>query len=47
MGRNAKLFTVEAIARNKGKSDSTVRRALEGATPAGYVEGYNGRQYAG
>ena len=46
MSRKAATYTVEAIAKSKGISDTGVRRALKGVTPADHVDGYNGRKVA-
>jgi|WetSurMetagenome_2_1015567.scaffolds.fasta_scaffold613887_2 hypothetical protein len=46
MSRKAAAYTVAEIAEQKGKSASTVLRAIRGLEPAAYKDGYNGRKVA-
>jgi predicted transcriptional regulator len=46
MGRKAAAYTVAEIAKQQGKSESMVLRALRGVEPACYEDGYNGRKVA-
>jgi hypothetical protein len=44
MSRKAAAYTVAEIAKQQGKSESTVLRALRDIEPADMFDGYNGRQ---
>jgi predicted transcriptional regulator len=46
MSRKTAAYTVAEIAKQQGKSESTVLRALRGVEPADYKDGYNGRKVA-